>query len=147
MANNVEVLTSPFAVWRFSQLGNGSVPADTDLEGDGLSILEEYALVLSPLVPNPMPAAHLYGDGDGRRLRVLFNRDPAHSDVTIEVQATADISGPWSTIAASTMGGITTGPGYVTGDGPGGGIKTVEVRDVVDIGSASRRFLRLQIKQ
>ena len=77
------------------------------------------------------------------RLRMFFTRDPARNDVTLEVQS-AD--SPWTTVAASTLGGVTTGPGYVGGDDATPGLKTVEVRDTVDLSSATAsRYLRVKV--
>ena len=72
--------------------------------------------------------------------------DPAKSDITIQVEASGDLVN-WSTIASSVKGGVTNGPGYYAGDGPGLGIKQVEVRDVVNMSAASRRFLRIRVSQ
>jgi len=75
----------------------------------------------------------------------MVPRDPARNDVTIEVQATGSLSGPWTSIATSANGAPFTGPGYVTGDAADAGLKLVEIRDVVNITAASQRFLRLRM--
>ena len=41
---------------------------------------------------------------EGERLRVIFSRDPARNDVTIEVQAADSPAGSWTTVATSTLG-------------------------------------------
>ncbi len=61
------------------------------------------------------------------------------------MQVSDSITGPWTTIASSVRGAPTTGPGYVNGDGPAPGSKTVEVRDVVNFQEAAQRFLRFRI--
>ena len=92
-----------------------------------------------------MPPAEPHVYPDGRRLRMVFTRDPARDDVNIEVLAAGDVTGPWTVIASSPLGAPTSGAGYVAGDGPGPGLKTVEVRDVVKIDEAPQRFMRLRV--
>jgi hypothetical protein len=82
---------------------------------------------------------------DGRRLRMFVPRDPAHSDVTLEMQAAGEVAGPWATVATSTLGKKFSGPGYVGGDSDTPGLKTVEVRDVVNVSDAGRRFMRMRV--
>ena len=69
-------------------------------------------------------------------------RDPARNDITIEVQAADSPAGPWTTLAISTLGVPFTGPGYVDGDSAAPGVKSVEVRDTVNLPAATRRWLR-----
>jgi uncharacterized delta-60 repeat protein len=136
---------APLAQWKLGQLGDANAPDLDDVESDGLAHLAEYGLVLSPTAYSPMPGANAFAYPDGTRLRLFLNRDPARNDVNIEVRAAGDPAGPWTTIASSVLGGVTTGAGYVGGDGAGPGLKTVEVRDVVDIPDAAQRFLRLRV--
>ncbi len=82
---------------------------------------------------------------EGERLRVFFQRDPTHNDVTLEVQAADSPAGPWATVAISTLGAPFNGPGYVSGDDATPGLKNVEVRDTVNVDAASSRFLRLKV--
>jgi hypothetical protein len=116
---------------------------DTDF--DGLVHLAEYALNLSPTTPNPPPPAEHHAYADGERLRMFFTRDPARNDVTIEVQAADSAAGPWASVATSTLGSVTTGPGYIGGDDAAPGLKTVEVRDIVNLTDAAQRFLRVRV--
>lgn len=80
---------------------------------------------------------------------MVFTRDPARNDVTIEVLAADDLAGPWTPIASSVLGAVTTGAGYYGGDSAGLGLKTVVVRDLynVDDPSHPRRFLRLRLSR
>ena len=135
---------TPFQQWMFSSLGPNA-PETGDADGDGFNNLAEYALTLSPSAPDPSVPIdrHLYAEGE--RLRVFFTRDPARNDVTIEVQAASDIAGTWTTIATSALGDVTNGPGYVGGDNEGPGLKTIEVRDSINIAEAPQRFLRFRI--
>jgi hypothetical protein len=48
-------------------------------------------------------------------------------------------------VAASVRGAPFSGPGYVTGDSAAPGIKSVEIRDVVNIDSTTQRFLRVKV--
>lgn len=137
---------TPFSQWKFTQLGDANVSDFGDTDFDGLVHLAEYALNLSPTAPSLPPPAerHLYAEGE--RLRMSFTRDPARNDVTLEVQSADGPAGPWTTIAASTLGGVTIGPGYVGGDDATPGLKTVEVRDTVDISpTAPSRYLRVKV--
>ena len=137
---------SPFDQWKLTQLGNVNAPDLGDTDFDGLVHLAEYALNLSPTAPSLPPPAerHLYAEGE--RLRMFFTRDPARNDVTIEVQAADSPAGPWTTVAASALGGVTTGPGYVGGDAATPGLKTVEVRDTVNISpTTASRYLRVKV--
>jgi uncharacterized delta-60 repeat protein len=136
----------PLAVWKLRQLGNPDAPDDADPEGDGLSTLIEYALILLPAAPSLAPPAerHVYAEGD--RLRIFVPRDPAHNDIIVSVEATGDLATTsWSTLATSIFGAPFIGPGYVGGDDTTPGVKRVEVRDVVNSTDAAQRFLRIKI--
>ncbi len=136
---------APIQEWKLTQLGDANAPDLGDPDGDSLSNLLEYALVLSPTTPSVAPSAALFTYAEGMRLRLFFTRDPARNDVTIEVQAAASPAGPWTTIASSVLGGVTSGAGYVGGDSAGPGLKTVEVRDTVNLADAPERFLRVRV--
>ena len=82
---------------------------------------------------------------EGARLALTLERDPARDDVTIEVQGASSPGGPWSVVAKSTLGAPFTGPGVVSGDSAYPGIKTVEIRDVVNLGDVPARFLRVHV--
>jgi len=77
---------------------------------------------------------------------MLVQRDPTHNDVTVEVQVTGDVAGPWTTLATSALGAPFTGPGYTAGDGVTPGVKTVDVRDTVNVADAGRRFMRVRVR-
>jgi drug/metabolite transporter superfamily protein YnfA len=136
---------SPFTKWKHEVFGDHLAPDTGDIDGDQLVNLAEYALGSSPLVPN---ATHLPAEAftypDGERLRLILQRDPARPDVGIDAQAAENMSGPWVTVASSRNGEPFQGPGYVGGDSAGPGLKTVEIRDVVNLADASRRFMRVK---
>jgi hypothetical protein len=90
-------------------------------------------------------AASLFTYGEGRRLRIFVPRNPDHNDVTVEVRAADDLAGPWTTIATSALGAPFSGPGYFGGDSAAPGLKTVEIRDVVNVADQPRRFLHVRV--
>ena len=142
----VPSLLPAFMQWSFAHFGYAEADALGDPDGDGLATLLEYALNLRPDRADAAPfavtrAASAYGE----RLRLFLQRDPAHRDVKIEVQAASQVTGPWTTIATSTLGAAFTGPGYVGGDSATPGLKTIEIRDTVDIASTPARFLRVKV--
>ena len=141
------ITLTPLKRWKLTQLGNANAPDLGDQDGDGLANLTEYGLGLLPKTSDVarLPQPHLFKYDEGWRLRVLFQRNAARSDVTIEVQAADNLTGPWETIASSALGKPTTGPGYVKGDSETAGTKTVEVRDTVNFQDAPQRFLRFRI--
>ena len=91
----------------------------------------------------PAPGIRTYVDGE--RLALFFTRDPTHNDVTIEVQAAGDVTGPWTTVATSVNGAPTSGPGYFGGETPGASLKTIEARDIVNVDATPQRFLRIRL--
>ena len=140
---------APIEAWRQAQFGNATagIGDNDDFDGDGLLNLLEYGLVLSPIGQSASPAAEFVSYAEGDRLRLILQRDPARSDLTIEVQAVGDLTGTWTTLATSTNGAPFTGPGYVGGDSATAGVKTVEIRDIVNIADASSRFLRVKVSR
>jgi hypothetical protein len=74
------------------------------------------------------------------------SRDPVRNDITLEVQAIGDLLGPWAAIATSTLGAPFTGPGCFGGDSATPGVKSVEVRDTVNVTDAPQRFLRVRVR-
>lgn len=135
-----------FDSWRQSHLGDPNADALGDLDFDGLSTLIEYAMGTLPHVSNGSPLTGIrFNYPEGERLRIFVPRDPAKNDVTVEVLAAAAVSGPWATIATSELGAPFTGPGYVAGDSATPGLKSVEIRDTVNIADAPARFLRVKV--
>ncbi|OYV04671.1 MAG: hypothetical protein CFE26_15635, partial [Verrucomicrobiales bacterium VVV1] len=143
----ITVIT-PIEAWRQTYFGSpansGSGADDFDFDRDGLVNLLEYGLVLSPTGFSSAPSATVATYPEGKRLRMFLSRDPGRYDVTLEVQAGDDLVG-WTTIATSALGAPFSGPGYVVGDSASPGVKTVEIRDVVNIANAPRRFLRVKV--
>ena len=139
----------PLETWKLNNLGNADALNGGDPDGDSVPNLLEYTFGLNPSLSDAagMPQVSTFNYPEGRRLRIIFPRDPAKNDVTIEVQVTDNLLGSWTTIASSIKGAPTSGAGYVGGDGTGPGIKQVEVRDTVNMSAASRRFMRIKVSQ
>jgi uncharacterized delta-60 repeat protein len=141
-------IASPLENWKLTQLGDIHAPDNANIDGDAYVNLAEYGLVLDPHSFSTVPSGP-YAYADGTRLRILFTRDPERNDVTIEAEATDNLAGPWTTLASSVLGAPMRGPGYLSGDGADTGLKTVEVRDVVNVGDPAHpnRFLRLRVRR
>ncbi|WP_052573073.1 hypothetical protein [Haloferula sp. BvORR071] len=136
---------TPLQQWKLSEIGDANAADGDDADGDGLVNLAEYGLVLPPASPSVAPAVTRAGYADGERLRIFVQRDPARNDVTIDVLGADGPEGPWTSLATSAQGAPFSGPGYVTGDDAGPGVKTVEVRDTVRVSEARRRFMRVVV--
>jgi hypothetical protein len=142
------VSLTPFQQWKFTHLGDANAPDLGDDDSDGIRTLAEYGLNLLPETPDGAPLAvtrFIYAEGE--RLRMFIQRDPAHNDVTIEVQAADSPAGSWTVIATSALGAPYSGFGYVGGDDATPGVRTVEIRDTVNIADAPARFLRAEVKR
>ncbi len=136
---------APFAAWKQLHLGNSAANDNADPEHDNLGALAEYALNLLPSNNDTPPVVSAFNYVEGRRLRVIIPRDPAHNDITVEVLTTDNlIAGPWTVVATSALGAPFSGPGYFAGDSATPGIKTVEIRDTVNMAGAAKRFLKLR---
>jgi hypothetical protein len=140
----------PIETWKLTNLNNPDAPDTSDSDHDGVPLLIEYAFGMNPNTADvsALPQVSTFNYPEGRRLRVIFPRDPTKTDITIEVQVATDlVAANWTTIASSVGGAPTTGVGYFGGDSSGPGIKQVEVRDTVNITGASppHRFMRLRI--
>ena len=139
---------SPYSLWKATVAGDQFVPDLADTDSDGVRTLAEYSLLRLPTIPEgaaTTAAPALYAEGE--RLRMFVPRDPARNDITLEVQSTGDLLGPWTTIATSTLGAPFSGPGYFGGDSATPGVKSVEVRDTVNLRDAPQRFLRVKVRR
>jgi hypothetical protein len=124
---------------------SGGAAASSDDDGDGLTAIQEYGLVLPLNQPSLPPAATLFQYAEGERLRMFLTRDPARHDVTLTVRAAPSPDGPWTDVAESRLGQPFTGAGYVSGDADTPGLKTVEVRDIVNRDAALARFMKVDV--
>lgn len=133
---------TPLETWKMTYLGDPAAPDDGDPDHDGHVNLLEYALGTIPTVPDATaPPASIAGGF----LQLTVPRDPARNDVTLTVEATADLAGPWTPLATSLNGAPFSGPGYLSGESPGASVKSILVRDLLAISAAPRRFIRLRV--
>jgi autotransporter-associated beta strand protein len=120
--------------WRLSHFGtisNSGSAADTaDPDGDGRSNLLEYATGSDPNDTDAGPAAVLGETADGTRLTLTFTRI-ADSSLTYTVQASNNLTSPWTDIWSSTGAANTEG--------------SITVPDTEDLSANLKRFLRLKI--
>lgn len=140
-----------FSTWAAkNNLPAGSENQDSD--GDGLVDLLEYAFAHVPTVADNATTPTTFSTSAGR-LQITFPRDERAVDLTYEVQASDDL-GTWTTIAKSESGGAVAGAnGYLpkiteTSASPiasVGVIRQVDVRDIADLSSHPRRFLRMRV--
>ena len=137
---------TPLQQWKLTLLGSASAPDLGDPDGDGVVTLAEYGINTLPQTANAAPhPASRFTYAEGERLRLFLQRDPSHNDVTVIVESADSLAGPWAPVATSTLGAPFTGPGYVSGDDATPGVKTVEIRDTVNITDAAGRFMRVRV--
>lgn len=151
------VTVSPLSsadVWRynyFGAIGNSGDAADNATpDHDGIANLIKYGLVIAPGTSgaSAMPQSEMRTYPEGARLSLILRRDPARSDVKIEVETASYPTGPWSTVASSENGLAFTGVGFVTETDMGNGIKTVEIRDTENMnGTVNARFMRIKVSR
>ena len=107
----------------------------------------KYGLVIAPGSAGAkfLPTAQTRTYAEGQRLALIFTRDPARNDITLQVQGAASVAGPWTTLATSTNGAVFTGSGFVSESNASGNLKTVEIRDAVKLSAAPSRFMRVVV--
>ncbi len=121
-----------------------------DPDGDGWSNLLEYALGSDPRAAGLPPGAPAAGRS-GAYLTLTFQRNPALTDLTYAVEASADLGGTWTEIARSVAGGATAAspgqsPSSLDETPAANGAVSATVGDVTPSGpGAPRRFLRLRV--
>lgn len=135
----------PIQRWKITHLGNPDADDLADPDHDGLLTLAEYGLNLLPETPSQPPTVAVFSYAEGQRLQMYVSRDPTHSDVTVTIEASDNLAGPWMTLATSTLGAPFTGPGYVGGDDATPGVKNVEIRDIVNIFGTNQRWMRSKV--
>ena len=115
----------------FGTISNSGSAADAaDPDGDGRSNLLEYATGSDPNVTDAGSATVLGKTADGTRLTLTFTRiaDPS---LTYTVQASNNLTPPWTDIWSSTGAANTAG--------------SITVPDTEDISANPKRFLRLSV--
>ena len=149
----LDVYGSAFAKWKHDKFGtdadNPAVSGDKVVNnGAGIINLMAYALGLDPFTASasdlPVSAIKNYSGSD--YLSFTFNRDPTATDLTYTVEVNSSLNNPdgWTALATSVNGADTSGPGLVS-ETDGDPIVSVEVRDTQPVGSANRRFIRLNV--
>ena len=150
---------TPVQGWRQQYFGtsdnSGDAADDANPSGDGIPNLMKYALNMDPHLSGTLPLVQLKDYNGVQYLSITFHRNPTKPDITYEVHAADSPEGPWDIIATSSGGAVTTGPGLVWEVAIGLSFPalqalestTVEVRDLVSLQDAPRRFLRLQVRR
>jgi len=147
----LNVTTGPsFESWinGFSSLSIADRALTANPSGDGINNLLKYALGGDPRVASPaiLPQA---SPASGK-LALTFTRTLANTDITMKVQASDSLTGPWADLASSVngapMSALIDGV-VVSGETGTGTTRTVEVRDLYLTSDPThpRRFMRLQV--
>jgi uncharacterized delta-60 repeat protein len=137
--------------WRLTYFGitsnSGNAADSAAPDGDGIVNLLKYGLVIAPGTSGasslPQGQRRVYAEGE--RLALVFLHDPARNDISLEVQAADDPNGPWTTFASSAGSAVFSGAGFVSETGAGGGLNTVEVRDLVNLDAAPHRYMHIKV--
>lgn len=127
--------------WKLARLGNAQAADLADPDGDGVSTLLEYALLGDPALAESglIPVATI----NGGQLTITVPRDPQRADISVAVEVSGDLQ-TWTPLATSTNGAPFSGPGYESGDDTLPGLKSVSIRDTLDVPPSARRFLRIK---
>ena len=143
---NVTVVSGLLA-WRQTNFGTtadtGNAANMADMENDGWVNLVEYALLTSPTQASSAPFTVA---ATPTAFVLTLSRDPAHTDVTISVEARDDLtSGSWTAIARSTSGGAFTSlvPEVVVGEN---GTSPVAVTITVTSAPRTQRYFRIKVE-
>ena len=127
--------TTPTQQWRyqyFNTTANSGAAADTaNPAGDGINNLTKYALGLDPTQAETNPVAE---DTSTGYLQLTVPKNPNATDITYSVQVNDDLTNS----AGWTTGGTTIIQNSAT---------QLQVRDSVAVGSAPKRFIRLQVSR
>lgn len=144
---------SPSASWRQQYFGSSEITENSaDLatpDGDGVSNLMKYALMLTPgsNASGSLPQALTSRSAEGSRLSLSFRRLPTRNDISIAIEAANSLDEPWTEIARSTLGAPFTGPAIITENIALDGVGHVQITDTVTSGSAPRRFMRIKVER
>ena len=137
----------PMLAWRQTHFGETSGTGNSgntaDPDGDGLENIIEYALLTSPITAGGAPFTVAATPGN---FVININRDPAHTDATITIEAAITLGGTWTPIARSTDGGVFTSlvaeaSVVETGAGPVAAAITVGTA-----GTPAGRFFRVKVE-
>jgi hypothetical protein len=140
-------MPNPYDAWKLQYFGTTAVSPTEDSDLDGTPNLAEYALNSAPNAPDAANSLRsvLTNYPEGLRLSSTILRDPQRTDATVVVEAADTPAGPWTPLAVSTGGGPFSGPGYYGGDSSTPGVKSVEIRDLVNVSEGAQRFFRVRV--
>jgi len=140
--------------WKLSYFGtnanNPAVAGDSaDPQHDGIVNLMAYAYAFNPLLTHANP---FHGGLLGNQFQLTFPRNIAASDITYNVQSSADLDG-WSNLLTFTAasGWVTNAPGASISESATNGLPPLQYVNVTATTSTNVRaseaneFLRLQI--
>jgi autotransporter-associated beta strand protein len=147
------ITPTPWQTWQLTQfptaVNNPAVAGYfVDFDKDSLVNLSEYALGGNPTVAaqTPLPQVSVLGG----KLALTFTRTVANTDITITVQGTDNLAGPWTDLAASVNGAAMAsllGGGVTITETGTGATRSVEIRDLYLTTDPvhPRRFMRVQV--
>ena len=150
---------TPMGHWRSQTFGSASDTGNAadmaNPAGDGIPNLMKYALDMHPAQSGVLPAPELVTHNGQQHLRLIYKRYHTRTDLIYEVQVADSPAGPWTTIAISANGAVTSGLGFVSElltvrvdiGSSGSGWSLVEVRDPVGTASSASRFMRLLVRR
>ena len=145
---------TPIQSWRahyFATTANdGDAADDADPNDNGICNLVEYALGGDPMGGTTGTAIlPQVGRSAGNVLEFRFTRYLDRNDLTLTVQATDALAGPWTDLARSTSGApfVVLEPGATATETGDGNSRSVTVTDLYQTSNPAhpRRFLRLKI--
>lgn len=141
--------SGPYQQWKFDNLQTIDTPDGTDLDRDGYSILLEYALGLSPNLPDSFKGStsRILRSADQTSMQLNFDRFPARNDVNIYVEGATELTQPWVSIASSLGGEPFSGTAKISETTAPDGSVRVAVEDDPIEPSQTPRFLRIRVSK
>ncbi len=138
---SIGAMTYPSWLQSYNQPAN--LVGTTDLDGDGIPNLVEYALGLQ-LNARDSWGSPILGSttiGEEEFLTLTFARRIDASGIHLSVESTDSLSGPWTTIdPLNPLNQLEAWP-----DLPEIGWQTLVIKDAVPINGSSHRFMRLNV--
>jgi hypothetical protein len=129
--------------WMESQGLPGGTPWTADPDGDGQSLLLEYALGGHPQANDPRLIIPRRKNGV-MQLSFLWNQ--AASDLRYDIEASSDLR-TWSPILSSNRGSPWTGPARFMLDEGSTGLTWMTVTDVTGASEEDARFMRIRVEE
>jgi hypothetical protein len=129
--------------WMESKGLPGGTPWTADPDGDGNSLLLEYALGGNPQADDPPLVVPRRKNG---ALLISFLWNPAATDLRYDVEASSDLKS-WETILSRNRGGPWTGPARFMLDEGSTDLTWMTVTDVTDASVEKSRYLRIRVEE